>query len=68
MLVHLPTLAALIMKDLASEDESRLDEPLAADELEVIGRAWRRQRFSIRKLRRLVAATLEARDACVMRH
>jgi ATP-dependent Lon protease len=68
-LVHLPVLAASIMRDLAVEDDTRAhDEPLAQDELDVIGRAWTRERFSMRKLQRLVAATLEARDQCAPRH
>jgi hypothetical protein len=68
-LAHLPRLAALVMRDLAAEDDARAhDEPLAEDELENIGRAWARERFSMRKLRRLVEATLEARDTCARRH
>lgn len=68
-LAHLPRLAALVMRDLGAEDDARRhDEPLAGDELEVIGRAWARERFSMRKLQRLVAATLEARDMCARRH
>ncbi|MCG2645198.1 MULTISPECIES: AAA family ATPase [Bradyrhizobium] len=68
-LAHLPRLAALVMRDLAAEDDARsCEEPLAADELEILGRAWARERFSMRKLQRLVAATLEARDACARRH
>jgi ATP-dependent Lon protease len=67
-LAHLPALAALIMKDLVSERDFRFEEPLAKDELENIGRAWRLERFSISKLQRLIAATLEAREACAMRH
>jgi len=68
-LAHLPKLAALVMRDLAARDASRAhDDPLAEDELELIGRAWKRERFSMRKLQRLVSATLEARDACAWRH
>jgi len=68
-LEHLPALAAQVMRDLARHDEDRLhDEPLAGDELAVIGRAWRAERFSMRKLQRIVAATLEVRDACARRH
>jgi len=62
-------LAAQVMADLARHDEDRLhDEPLAGDELAVIGRAWRAERFSMRKLQRIVAATLEVRDAMARRH
>jgi len=68
-LEHLPALAAQVMADLAKQDEDRLhDEPLAGDELAVIGRAWRAERFSMRKLQRIVATTLEVRDAMARRH
>lgn len=68
-LAHLPALAANVMRDLAAEDDARLhDQPLAGDELEIIGRAWGAQKFSMRKLQRLVGATLEARDATAPRH
>ncbi len=66
---HLPALAASIMRDLAAADDMWPHvEPLAKDELSIIGRVWSREGFSIRKLQRLVAATLEARDQCARRH
>lgn len=68
-LAHLPTLAEQVMRDLAGEDDARqFDDPLALDELEIIGRAWRQEQFSLRKLHRIVAATLEARDHFAARH
>ena len=68
-LAHLPKLAANVMRDLAIEDEARQhDAPLATDELDVIGKAWARSRFSMRTLQKIVAATLEARDSYAMRH
>jgi hypothetical protein len=68
-LVHLPALAAQVMKDLAADDEARAyDEPLGEDELAVIGRLWVREKFSMRKLQRMIEATLEARDSCARRH
>lgn len=68
-LQHLPQLAAQVMRDLSIEDESRAhDAPLADDELAVIGKAWSRSGFSMRKLQKIVAATLEARDQFSMRH
>jgi ATP-dependent Lon protease len=68
-LEHLPLLAAQIMKDLAIEDETlAYAAPLATDELEIVGRAWKRERFSLRKLQRLISATLEASDATAPRH
>ena len=70
-LAYLPRLASIIVNEMAVEDgmwASHAIEPLAPDELEIIGRAWARERFSMRKLQRLVAATLEARDMCARRH
>lgn len=68
-MAHLPALAAVVMRDLAKHDDVRTyDEPLAEDELAVIGRVWRAERFSMRKLQRLVATTLEVRDATARRH
>jgi ATP-dependent Lon protease len=68
-LQHLPALAASVMRDLAAEDEARAgDEPLAEDELDVIGKAWSRAGFSMRSLQKIVGASLEARDQHAMRH
>jgi hypothetical protein len=68
-LVHLPALAASVMRDLAAEDEARAgDEPLAEDELAIIGKAWSRAGFSMRSLQKIVGASLEARDQHAMRH
>jgi ATP-dependent Lon protease len=68
-LAHLAPLAAQVMRDIAIEDEARAhDSPLAGDELEVIGRAWAKAGFSMRKLQKIVGATLEARDSYAMRH
>ncbi|WP_161495815.1 AAA family ATPase [Bradyrhizobium japonicum] len=68
-LVDLPLLAASIMEDIAREDAERVgDDPLAADELYVIAKAWEKAGFSMRKLQKIVCATLEARDAYAMRH
>lgn len=70
-LVDLPLLAASIMEDLAREDPERVgDEPLAKDELMVMAKAWQASgpTLSIRKLQKIVAATLQARDEHAMRH
>lgn len=68
-LQHLPSLAASVMRDLAAEDEARAgDDPIAGDELDVIGKAWKKAGFSMRSLQKIVAATLEARDQHAMRH
>lgn len=68
-LIDLPLLAASIMEDMAREDDERAgDEPLAPDELMVIAKAWEKAGFSMRKLQKIVLATLQARDAYAMRH
>jgi ATP-dependent Lon protease len=68
-LAHLPQLAAQVMRDLAIEDEARqADPPLATDELAVIAKAWAKAGFSMRKLQKIVGATLEARDSYAPRH
>ena len=68
-LAHLQALAANVMRDIAIEYEERLhDEPLAADELDVAGRAWTHAGFSMRKLQAIVRATLKARDQYAQRH
>ena len=68
-LAHLPALAANVMRDMARDDEERThDAPLAGDELAVIAKAWPKAGFSMRKLQKIVQATLEARDECAPRH
>jgi ATP-dependent Lon protease len=68
-LQFLPQLAAQVMRDLSIEDGSRsCDAPLADDELAIIGKAWSKAGFSMRKLQKIVSATLEARDQYAMRH
>lgn len=68
-LVDLPLLAASVMSDLSREEEERAwDNPLATDELQVIAKAWQSAGFSLRKLQKIVRATLEARDQFAMRH
>ena len=37
------------------------DEPLADDELVIIGKAWARSKFSMHALKKIVSAILEAR-------
>jgi hypothetical protein len=68
-LAHLPALAANVLRAIATENgDEGFVEPLAGDELDVIAKAWQRAGFSIRKLQKIVAATLEARNECAMRH
>lgn len=68
-LEHLPALAANVLHEIEREvDEVGFNSPLDDDELEVIGRVWRRQGYSMRKLQKLVGATLDARAAVARRH
>jgi ATP-dependent Lon protease len=68
-LVDLPQLAASVLQELAVEaGEQGLTWPLAGDELAVIGRAWEKAGFSLRALQKIVAATVEARNATAVRH
>lgn len=68
-LVDLPVLAANVAREMASESgEEGFAQALAADELEVIARAWSRAGFSMRKLQAIVSATLETRNQTAMRH
>jgi ATP-dependent Lon protease len=66
-LVDLPALAANVLAEIAAENGD-FASPLAADELDVVGRAWTRAGFSIRKLQKIVSATIEARNAAAVRH
>jgi ATP-dependent Lon protease len=68
-LVDLPQLATNVMRELAIEaGEQGFVWPLANDELAVIGRAWEQVGFSLRNLRRIVVATLDARNENAVRH
>jgi ATP-dependent Lon protease len=68
-LADLPRLASNVLKKLAVEaGEQGFVWPLADDELEVIGRAWEKAGFSIRNLQKIVAATLDVRNATSVRH
>jgi hypothetical protein len=68
-LKHLPLLAAGVLKEIAIEaGETGFVSPLAPDELAVIARAWERSGLSLRKLQKIVAATLEARNATAVKH
>jgi ATP-dependent Lon protease len=66
---ELPLLAANVLQELAVEaGEQGFFAPLAGDELEVIARAWQKAGFSIRSLQKIVAATIDARNATAPRH
>lgn len=68
-LSDLPLLAANVLQKLASENgEQGFVCPLACDELEVMARAWENVGFSIRKLKKILKATIEARNATAVRH
>jgi len=67
--LDLPLLAANVLQELAVENgEHGFVWPLAHDELEVIARAWEKAGFSIRKLQKILEATIEARNASAVRH
>jgi hypothetical protein len=68
-LVDLPLLAGSIVDDMLLEDEwIGYAAPFAPDELQIMARAWQARGMSMRSLQKIVAATLEARDAHAMRH
>ena len=68
-LADLPQLAANVVRELAIEaGEQDFVWPLADDELAVIGRAWAKAGFSLRNLQRIMAATIEVRNATAVRH
>jgi ATP-dependent Lon protease len=69
-LEHLRPLARQVMIDIAAEDDvdSRWMASLDLDEEAVIAKAWARAGMSIRKLQKIVAATMEARDAVALRN
>jgi ATP-dependent Lon protease len=68
-LVDLPVLATNVMRNLAAEaGEEGFMQALANDELDVIAKAWQPTGFSIRKLQKIVGATVEARNAGAIRH
>jgi ATP-dependent Lon protease len=69
-LEHLSALARQLVLEIARADELEPEmlQPLEPDELDLISRAWARAGFSLRKLQKIVAATLEARDTCARRH
>jgi ATP-dependent Lon protease len=66
---HLRPLARQVMADLATVEDldPRFMAPLDADEEAVVAKAWQRSGFSIRKLQKIVSATLDARDAHAVR-
>jgi hypothetical protein len=66
---HITGLAASIMKDLAVELAlpAAFMAPLAPDELAVVARAWGDD-GSVRKLQKIVSATVRARDEHASRH
>lgn len=68
-LADLPALAANVLRELSVENgEEGFAWPLATDEIEVIGRVWEKAGFSIRKLQKIVAGTVAARNATAVRH
>lgn len=70
-LADLPLLAGNIVDEMLLEGDEWAGSvaPFAPDELAVMSKAWAAAGgFSIRKLQKIVRATLEARDASQMRH
>lgn len=68
-LKDLPQLSAGVLDEIALEaDDAEFVPPLAPDELAVIARAWEQSGLSLRKLQKIIAATLEARNATAARH
>jgi ATP-dependent Lon protease len=68
-LSDLPLLGANVLHELAFENgEQGFVLPLAHDELEVIARAWEKAGLSIRKLQKILEATVEARNSTAVRH
>lgn len=69
-LVDLPLIAASIVDDMLRDGDEWAGyvAPFAPDELAVMAKAWQARGMSVRALQKIVLATLEARDACQMRH
>jgi hypothetical protein len=67
---HLPGLSASILKDIAIERAmpAAFLTPLAPDELGVVAKAWGRSDGSVRKLQKIISATVTARDDAASRH
>lgn len=59
---HLQLLAMNVVEDIErAEGTQGFNEPLAPDELQAIGQAWKRAKFSLRSLQKIVTATLDTR-------
>ena len=67
-LADLPGLAANVLRELAVDAGEQGSSEAPDDELEVIGRAWEKTGSRIRNWQKIVAATLDARDATAVRH
>jgi ATP-dependent Lon protease len=67
---HLIGLAASILRDIAVERniDARWLAPLAGDELDVVAKAWSASDRSVRKLQKIISATVTAREECAARH
>ncbi|MHB8267122.1 AAA family ATPase [Bradyrhizobium sp.] len=66
----LPPLSKSVLRALAVEsgDDPRWIQPLDGEELEIVGRTWSAGGMSIRRLQRILRATVEARAVCAIRH
>lgn len=67
---HLPGLAASILRDIAVDRniDPRWLAPLAGDELEIVAKVWSASERSVRKLQKIINATVTAREECAARH
>jgi hypothetical protein len=67
---HLPALSRSVLRALAIEadDDPRWIQPLDGEELQLVGKTWSAGAMSIRRLQRILRATVEARAACAIRH
>jgi len=67
---HVALLAASILTDIAVDRAMPASflPPLAPDELSVVAKAWQGSDGSVRKLQKIISATVTARDAAASRH
>jgi hypothetical protein len=67
---HLPGLAVSILRDIAVDRniDPRWLAPLAGDELEIVAKVWSASDRSVRKLQKIINATVTAREECAARH
>lgn len=69
-LEHLPALVRNVLAEKAHDDglDPAWAETLEDDELNLVGAAWQKHRFSIRALQKIVSAVIDTRAALAPRH